>query len=385
MFPCRVATTMTDHSESSAGDPLLDHASPPDTARGNSRFGQLGEPFDRRSPLRIGLLGGLGLAMAYVLWLAISTVSGVLMLMVLALVIAVGLDPVVTLLQRLRLPRWAGVVIVSLGALAVFAAFLALAIPPIVNEVNALVKAAPNYVQSLQSKSSLLARLNHQFHLISSLKKALSSVSVSAIGSGLVGAGKAAVSVVSKIFIVLVLTIYFLADMPRVKRTLKRLTPRSRRTRTAALIDEAFARVGGYVLGNVLTSVIAGLGTLMWLEIFSVPYPALLSMFVGLMDLIPIVGSTIAGFVVALVALTVSLPIAAATAIFYIVYRNAEDYLITPRVMKRTVHVPGLVTVIAVLIGGSLVGIIGALIAIPVAAIIQLGVEESVFHRMDIS
>jgi len=376
---------MTNHLVRSLGDSVLDPARPGDVGRGNRRFGELGKPFDRRSPFRIGVLGGLGLAVAYVVWLGISDTSGLLLLMALALVVAIWLDPVVSVLQRHRVPRWAGVVIVSLAALAVFAAFLALAIPAIVNEVNALVKSAPHYLQSLQSKSSLLGRLNRQLHLVKDLKKALSGGGVSAIGSGLVGAGKTAVSVVTGILIVLALTIYFLADMPRVKHTLERLTPRSRRARTAALLDEAFARVGGFVLGNVLTSVIAGLGTLVWLEIFSVPYPALLSVFVGLFDLIPIVGSTIAGFIVALVALTVSLPVAIATAVFYIVYRNLEDYLITPRVMRRTVHVPGLVTVIAVVIGGSLFGIIGALIAIPLAAVIQLIVEETVYPRMDLS
>jgi len=376
---------MTKHSEPSAGDPVVERGAREDGAAAPSRFGQLGKPFDRRSPFRIGVLGGLGVAVAYLVWLGITAAAGVLLLMLLALVIAIGLDPVVAQLQRLGLPRWAGVVIVSLAALAVLGAFLALAIPPIANEVDALVKAAPNYLQSLQRKNSLLGRLNRQFHLVNELKKALSSGGVSAVGSGLVGAGKTALSVVSGILIVVVLTIYFLADVPRLKGTLLRLTPNSRRVRAAALIDEAFARVGGYVLGNVLTSVIAGLGTLVWLEIFSVPYPALLSLFVGLFDLIPIVGSTIAGFIVALVALTVSLPVALATAAFYIVYRNAEDYLITPRVMKRTVRVPGLVTVIAVLIGGSLFGIIGALVAIPVAAIVLLILEEVVYPRMDLS
>ena len=376
---------MTADSDRSATDPVPDSAAEVGAGGGASRFGELGAPFDRRSPFRIGVLGGLGLAVAYVIWLGIVAAAGILLLMVLALVIAIGLDPVVTQLQRLGLPRWVGVVIVSFAALAVLGAFLALAITPIANEVDALVKSAPNYLQSLQRKNSLLGRLNRQFHLVNDLKKALSTGGVSAVGSGLVGAGKTALSVVSGILIVVVLTIYFLADVPRLKRTLQRLTPSSRRARTGALIDESFARVGGYVLGNVLTSVIAGLGTLIWLEIFSVPYPALLSLFVGLLDLIPIVGSTIAGFVVALVALTVSLPVALATAGFYIVYRNAEDYLITPRIMRRTVRVPGLVTVVAVLIGGALLGIIGALVAIPFAAIVQLIVEEVVYPRMDLS
>ena len=203
--------------------------------------------------------------------------------------------------------------------------------------------------------------------------------------AGIVGAGKTAVSLAAGILIVVALTLYFLADMPRVKHVINRLTPRTRRARTAVLIDEIVDRVGGYVLGNVLTSVIAALGTLVWLEIFSVPYPVLLALFVGFMDLIPMIGSTIGGIVVSLVALTVSLPVAVSTAIFYIFYRNAEDYLITPRVMKRTVRVPGIVTVIAVLIGGTLLGIIGALVAIPIAAAIQLIVEEVVYPRMDLS
>jgi predicted PurR-regulated permease PerM len=364
---------------------VIDRDPPGAAADANSRFGQPGERFDRRSPFWIGMAGGLGLAVAYIFFLAVSSALRVLLLMVLALIIAIGLDPIVTMLQRRRVPRWLGVLIVSLAALAVLGAFLALAIPPIVDEVNKLVNLAPHYLQSLTSKNSLLGRLNRRFHLVNELKKALSTGGVSAVGSGLVGVGKTALSVATGIFIVIALTIYFLAEMPRLKRTLNRLVPSSRRARTEPLIEEGFARVGGYVLGNVLTSVIAGLGTLLWLEIFSVPYPAVLSVFVGLMDLIPIVGSAIAGAVVSLVALTVSFPIALATAVFYIVYRNAEDYLITPRVMKHTVRVPGLVTVIAVVIGGSLFGIIGALIAIPVAAVIQLIIEEVVYRRMDLS
>jgi predicted PurR-regulated permease PerM len=185
--------------------------------------------------------------------------------------------------------------------------------------------------------------------------------------------------------IVVALTIYFLADLPRVTATCYRLVPHSRRARAGLLIDEVLARVGGYVLGNILTSVIAAVGTLIWLLIWGVPYPLLLSVFVGFMDLIPIVGSTIAGIIVSLVALTVSLPVALATGGFYLVYRQAEDYLITPKIMRATVNVSGLVTIIAVVIGGTLLGIIGALIAIPIAAAIKLILEEVSFPRLDAS
>ena len=140
----------------------------------------------------------------------------------------------------------------------------------------------------------MLGRLIRKFDLVSGIKKALSGGGSSAVGSGIVGAGKTAVSGSLDRHRGR-LDDHFLADMPRVKRTINRMVPRSRRARTAALVDEIFARVGGYVLGNVLTSVIAALGTLVWLEIFSAPYPVLLSVFVGFMDLIPMVGSTIGG------------------------------------------------------------------------------------------
>ncbi|GDY28675.1 AI-2E family transporter [Gandjariella thermophila] len=122
---------------------------------------------------------------------------------------------------------------------------------------------------------------------------------------------------------------------------------------------------------------------IVWLQIFRVPYPVLLALFVALMDLIPVVGSTLAGIVVCLVALTVSLPIALATAGYLVAYRLAEDYLLVPKIIGRTVRVPPLVTVVAVLVGGVMLGIIGALVAIPVAAAIGLLLDEVVFPRLD--
>ena len=137
------------------------------------------------------------------------------------------------------------------------------------------------------------------------------------------------------------------------------------------------------MLGNVLTSAIAGVGTTIWMIIFGIPYPALLGLLVAILDLIPVIGSTVGGFIVTLVALTVLLPVAVATLAFYIVYRLAEDYLIVPRIMGRTVQVPAVVSLVAVLLGGVLLGIVGALIAIPVAAGIRVILNEVTFPRMD--
>jgi predicted PurR-regulated permease PerM len=149
------------------------------------------------------------------------------------------------------------------------------------------------------------------------------------------------------------------------------------------LTDEVFGRVGGFMLGNLLTSLISGVGTFVWLLIFGVPYAILLALFVALFDLIPLVGATIAGVVVTLVALTRGLSIGIATAGFYIGYRYLEDYFLNPRVMRRTVKVkPGL-TILATLLGASLLGLIGALVAIPVAATIHLLLEEIAFPRQN--
>ena len=180
-----------------------------------------------------------------------------------------------------------------------------------------------------------------------------------------------------------VLTVYFLIALPGVKRMWLSILPLSRRERVGLLTNEVFDRVGGFMLGNLITSVVSGVGTYIWLMVFGVPYALLLSLLVALLDLIPMVGSTIAGVVVTLVALTKGLPIGIATGIFYIVYRFIEDYLLNPRVMRHTVKVsPGL-TIIATLIGGSLLGLVGALVAIPIAATIHLLIEEVAIPRQN--
>jgi AI-2E family transporter len=204
-----------------------------------------------------------------------------------------------------------------------------------------------------------------------------------ALVGGVIGAGQIVISTLSSIVLVGVMTIYFLAGMPQTKLFLYRLVPRSRRTRAVLIGDEIFTKVGGYVLGNVITSFIAGAGTFLWMLAFGIPYPTLLGLLVFLLDLIPIIGSTVGGAIVTLVSLTVSLPVAIATLIFYIAYRLAEDYLLVPRIIGHTVHVPALGGMVAIVIGGVVMGIIGALIAIPAAAAIQLILEEITFQRLD--
>ncbi len=347
-------------------------------------LGHPGEPMNKRSPFFVGLAGAAGVAVTYGLAELLIRARSVLILIGLALFIAAGLDPAVTWLTRHRMPRWAAVTAILLVVAGVLGAFLAAAIPPLTNQATALANQLPHYVHTLQDHNSELGRLNTKYHIEHRLASLLSSKGTALVG-GVLGAGVLVLSAASSVLVVAVLVVYFLTAMPKIRLFAYRLAPASRRPRVILIGDEIFTKVGGYVLGNFLTSAIAGIGTYVWLLIFGVPYPVLLALLVALLDLVPVIGLTIGGAIVSLVALTVSLPVAIATLGFYVAYRLAEDYLIVPRVLGRTVQVPAVVTLVAVLLGGALMGIIGALVAIPVAAALRLLLHEVAFHRLDSS
>lgn len=351
-------------------------------ARDGGGFGTPGRPLDRRSPFFIGMAAAAGVAVTIALVELIIHARSVLVLVGLALFLAAGLDPAVTWLTRHGLRRWQAVLVTLAVLLGAIAGFLAAAIPPLAAQTTALIHELPSYLNTLRDHNSQIGKLDAQYHIEDRIKTLLQTRGGSLIG-GVLGAGEVVLSTFSSIVIVAVLAIYFLAGMPRIKLLAYRLAPHSRRARVILIGDEIFAKVGGFVLGNFVTSVIAGLGTYIWLIIFGVPYPLLLGLLVAFLDLIPVIGSTIGGAIVTLVALTVSLPVAIATLGFYIAYRLAEDYLVVPRVMGRTVQVPGAVSVIAVLVGGALMGIIGALVAIPAAAALRLLLQEVVIRRLD--
>jgi len=337
-------------------------------------FGLAGQPFNMRSPFFVGFIGALGVACAFALAYVVVAASQVLILLGLAFFLAVGLDPAVRWIHRRGLPRWTAVVIVLAGVLAMLGGFIATAAPVVATQASHLAAELPHYYRELNQHNTELGRLNRKYHITRALQKLLRGDGTSF--GAVVGVGKVVLDLLASVVVVVIVTVYLLADLPRVRRGLYLLAPRSRRARMVLLTDEILDRVGGYVLGNLLTSFIAGFGTWVWALALGIPYALLLGLLVALFDLIPVVGSTIGGIIVALVALTVSLPAAIATGAFYLVYRFLEDYLLTPRVMARTVDVPGIVTVVATIIGAALLGIIGALVAIPIAAAIKLLVEQ---------
>jgi predicted PurR-regulated permease PerM len=345
-------------------------------------IGRPGKALNRRSPFFIGMSATAGVAVTYGIVELIVRARSVLILIGLSLFIAAGLDPLVSWLCKKGLPRWAALLIVVLTLLALGGGFVAAAVPPLATQATALLHGLPHYTRELRDHNSQLGRLNARYHIQQHVSSLLSSKGNALIG-GVIGAGEMVISVFSSLILVAVLTVYFLISMERTKLFAYRLVPQSRRDRAVVLGEKIFTKVGGYVLGNVITSLVAGVGTFIWSLALGVPYPLLLGVAVAILDLVPVIGSTIGGAIVTIVALTVSLPVALATLVFYIAYRLAEDYLLVPKIIGRTVEVPAIVSLIAVIIGAVLLGIVGALIAIPVAAAISLLLREVTFPRQD--
>jgi predicted PurR-regulated permease PerM len=342
-----------------------------------------GRPFDRRNPFVAGFVATMGVLLALALGAAVYSIRATLVLVFLALFVAVGLEPAVALLTRHWVRRSLAVLIVVLAGAGVVAVFVLSAISPIETEINELVKQVPIWRGQIASGKGTVGHLAKQLHLSNYLGGKSTGSLAQDVATGALGAGELVLSAVSDFLIVVVLTIYFLAALPAIKNFCSHLVPESRRRRFVLLSDEVLAGVGGYLLGNLFTSLVAGLGTFAWATVFGIPYPILLGLLTAFLDLIPVVGSTIAGVIVSLVALVVSLPVAISTAAFYIAFRFVEDYLLVPRVMRHAVNVSPVVTVLAVIIGGALLGIIGALVAIPIAAGIKLVLEQTLFPRLE--
>jgi predicted PurR-regulated permease PerM len=331
-------------------------------------LGPLGEPLDRRSAFVRGAAATAGLvtilALAGLVYLARSEI----VLMGLGLFIALGIEPVVSWLVAHRWPRWLGIAAVTVVGIAVAAGFVVLVGPVLAQQAAQ----APAYLAAVQNQDTLIGRLNARVGLQQYLD-----------GRQLLTAGRAVFGALGSAVVVVVLALYLVADAPRVRRTVYRFVPASRRPRAVLLGDAIARRVGGYVLGNVLVSVVAGLASLVVLLLLRVPYPFLLATVVAVLDLVPVAGSITAGIVASLVAFTVSSSTGWVVVGFFVLYRFLEDYLIFPGIVGRVVKVPALLTLVAVLLGAALYGVVGVLIAIPIAATVHLLMEEIGFPRLD--
>ncbi|MDP9393631.1 MAG: AI-2E family transporter [Actinomycetota bacterium] len=371
--------------EASSADLLLDEQARRRAAGGDAEhpFGRRGPALDKDAPLRKGMSYTAGSLLVLIAAYALYSARSVLVLLLVAAFLAVGLNPAVSFLQRRGLGRGVAVALVLGCAVAFVGAFLAIVGPPLARQAAELVRELPGYAERLQSGNGPLAGLERRFDLAERLRAAASGGAVQQALGGVLGIGAAVLGTLVSTLTVLILTLYFLLNYEGIKNTLYRLAPRSRRARVGLIGDEVLHRTGGYVLGNLATSLVAGVSTAVFLSVLGVPYAVALGMFVAIVDLIPLVGATIGAVGVSVVAFFVSVPVGLIAIGYYVAYQQFENYVLVPRVMQRTVSVSPVTTIVAVLIGGSLLGVLGALLAIPVAAAVQLVLCEVYYPRQD--
>ena len=338
----------------------------------------------RHSPFKIGFFGALGALVAIFLSQQLLSISSSLVLLVMSMFLAIGLNPVVEFFMRRGVRRGLSVLLVLVVVLSVLALFVVAIAPVISEQIAAITKNAPGWLDDLQSNRQV-QRLDDQYDVIA---KARDYVQNGDFGQrafgGALGVGLRVLSAVANSLIVLVLMIYFLASLPSIKHAAYSLAPASRRPRVSELGDRIIRSTGAYVAGAFFVALCAGLSTLIFSFVIGLAdYAFALAFVVGLFSLIPIVGAFISGALMTLLALTVSPTVALVALIYYIAYQQVESYLIYPRIMKKSVDIPGSVTVVAALVGGSLMGIIGALLAVPVAAALLLLHREVFLKRQD--
>ncbi|WP_424529589.1 AI-2E family transporter [Sphaerisporangium viridialbum] len=343
-------------------------------------YGLPGKPL-ARGPFLWGLTAALGVLTAWALAQALISSRSVIVLIVVAAFLAVGLNPVVEILQRRGLNRRWAISIVFLGVIALFVLFGLAIVPPVSQESSDFVSAVPGYVESLMANPTI-KQLDTDYQIIANIQTYITSGGLGAtVAGGILGAGAVVLDAFFSGFTLLVLTLYFLGSLPVIKEYLLLLVPASRRPRTRAIGDEILSGIGGYVAGNVLISVIAGGLSWLFLTIAGAKYALALALVVAVTDLIPLVGATVGAVLVSAVGFLQSGTLGIACVIFFVVYQQIENYVIYPRVMSRSVDVAPAVSVIAALFGGALLGAVGALLAIPVAAAVALIVREVVLPR----
>jgi predicted PurR-regulated permease PerM len=332
----------------------------------------------------MGFVGASGALLAYWLLTNIAAISSTLVLIVVSLFLAAGLHPAVSFFERRGLKRTYAVIVVIVCVIVAVALFLVAIVPVITEQVASLTDKAPDWFDQLQH-NGLVRDLDREYDVIDKARDYVTGGDfVGTLFGGALGVGLAVLGALFNTFIVLVLTLYFLSSLDTTKKALYRLAPASRRDRVSRLGDRIIDSVGGYVSGAFIVAMCAGISSLIFLFAVGLgEYAVALAFVVAVLDVIPMIGATIGAIVVTAIAFAEDPKIGIACVIFYVIYQQVENYVIYPRVMSKSVDVPGAVTVIAALIGAALLGVVGALLAIPTAAAILMLTREVFVRQQD--
>jgi predicted PurR-regulated permease PerM len=357
------------------------------TSKSVEDFGEAGKPVDTTHPFYFGFMVTVGALLALTTLRALASASAVFILIIVSIFLAAGLNPAVMFFQNRGLKRGVAVGAVMASVLIFVAIFIAIAVPPLLDQGNQLIDNAPQLIRDLNN-NAFINDLNIKYGVIDSLQTKVDAIikdgqfAITAFG-GVIGVGKAVVSGLVSTITILTLTLYFLASLPQVVEIGLKFVPASRRNRVSKLVNAIISRVGSFVGGQAIIAALAAIFILIMGLIIGMPYAGPLAVIVLVCGFIPLIGHFIGMTIVTLVSLTASLSIAAIALASYIIYVQIENYVITPRIMKRSLSIPGLVTIIAALLGTSLLGLIGGLLAVPIAAAVLLILDEVVFPRAD--
>jgi len=347
-------------------------------------------PEIRIRAFRIGFVGALGVLLALLLGGIVGQLGTVILYVALALFLALGLDPVVSWLQRRDLPRGLAILVVVVAVVALFVGLIATIVPIVIEQTKLLIEDWDSIVERVRD-SDLVAWLNSivggdaiQQAITAGGDWLADPSNLGNLTGGLLAVGAGILGGFTGATIVLILMLYFLSSLASMKRYSARFVPASHRPSFRDVSEEITGSVGRYVIGQLSLGLLNGVLSLIFLSIIGAPAPILLAFIAFLGSLVPLVGTLTAAIIISLVCLAASPLTALVAAIYYLVYMQVEAYVLSPRIMSRAVAVPGALVVIAAIAGGTLGGVLGALVAIPVAASLIIIVEKVVFPRQDV-
>jgi predicted PurR-regulated permease PerM len=323
---------------------------------------------------KIVLVACAVLAGLYVLYL-IRTVVG---LVLIAIFFALAIAPAVNWLNHRKVPRWAAILLVYLGIGGSIVGVGLVVVPPIVNGVNSLSNDLPGYIDDL-NKNKTFRKYDNKYDITQKLKDQANQLP-SKLGDAAGTLRDVTVGVFSRLvqlFAILVITFLLLMDGPKILDFAYRQMPDEREARIRNVASDISDAISGYVFGNFVISILAGSVTYLTLTLLDVPFAAPLAVMFGFFDLIPLVGATLGGILIGIVTAFVDFPTALIVWVIVLIgYQQFENYIVQPLVYGRTVQIHPLVVIVAVLIGAALLGVLGALVAIPAAAAIQSAVRD---------
>lgn len=337
---------------------------------------------------QIGLLGGLGVLTAILIGNALSAIATIITYVSAAIFITLGLDPVVSFLERRRLPRGVAILIVVLVIFGALGGLIALLVPTIASQGTTLFNNAPEILNNF-AKTPWVHSLDQ--HLNGSISHSLDNVGAFLSNSNnwptmLGGVVQVSMMVFNGFFAgltILILSLYFMASLSSFKKFTYSLVPASKRDSFIEFSEVISTSIGRYVIGQVSVAALNAILGFIVMSIFGVPYAVVLAVLSFLLVLVPMIGSMVNSALVILVALMVSPATAIGVTIYYLIYMQIEAYVVTPRVMKKAVKVPGAAVMVGALAGGTLLGLLGALVSIPATAAVSMIIKQVWIKRQN--